>query len=96
MGAGETGKERRSKMTTEETILSFGFYPSGNCDCGGVRNDKYRNGAYVIYIRKGKDHTGAAKNQFKIKRKNEVVVPLKSLNELEKNLTELFKQVEII
>jgi len=66
-------------------ILSFGFYPSGSCECGGVRNEKYRNGQYVIYIRK-------TKNQFKIKRKNEVVVPLKSLNELEKSLQETFPQ----
>lgn len=72
-------------MNYEETIKSFGFYPSGNCDCGGVRNDKYRKGPFVIYIRK-------SKNQFKIKRNNEVVVPLKSLNELEKALQETFPQ----
>jgi hypothetical protein len=72
-------------MTTEEIIKSFGFYQSGSCECGGVRNEKYRNGQYVIYIRK-------TKNQFKIKRKNEVVVPLKSLNELEKALQETFPQ----
>jgi hypothetical protein len=72
-------------MNYEETIKSFHFYSSGSCECGGVRNEKYRNGAYVIYIRK-------TKNQFKIKRKNEVVVPLKSLNELEKALQETFPQ----
>lgn len=72
-------------MTTEEIIKQFGFYPSGSCDCGGVRNDKYRKGPFVIYIRK-------TKNQFKIKRKNEVIVPLKSLNELEKTLQETFPQ----
>lgn len=72
-------------MNYEQTISSYGFYPSGACDCGGVRNDKYRKGSYVIYIRK-------TKNQFKIKRKNEVVVPLKSLNELEKALQETFPQ----
>lgn len=72
-------------MTSEELILSFGFYPSGSCDCGGVRNEKYRKGQFVIYIRE-------KKNQFKIKRKNEVVVPLKSLNELEKALQETFPQ----
>lgn len=72
-------------MTSEELIKSFGFYSSGSCECGGVRNEKYRNGAYVIYIRK-------TKNQFKIKRKNEVVVPLKSLNELEKSLQETFSK----
>lgn len=74
-------------MNYEETIKSFGFYSSGTCDCGGVRNYKYRKGPFVIYIRK-------TKNQFKIKRNNEVVVPLKSLNELEKSLQETFtKQV---
>lgn len=72
-------------MTNEELIKSFGFYPSGSCDCGGVRNEKYRKGPYVIYIRE-------KKNQFKIKRNNEVVVPLKSLNELEKALQETFPQ----
>lgn len=72
-------------MTSEETIKQFGFYPSGSCDCGGVRNEKYRKGAYVIYIRK-------TKNLFKIKRKNELIVPLKSLNELEKALQETFPQ----
>lgn len=72
-------------MTSEDLIKSFGFYPSGSCECGGVRNEKYRNGQYVIYIRK-------TKKQFKIKRKNEVVVPLKSLNELEKALQETFPQ----
>jgi hypothetical protein len=72
-------------MTSEELIRQYGFYASGTCDCGGVRNDKYRNGPFVIYIRK-------TKNQFKIKRNNDVVVPLKSLNELEKNLQEAFPQ----
>jgi hypothetical protein len=72
-------------MSYEETIQSFGFYPSGSCDCGGVRNEKYRKGAYVIYIR-------STKNQFKIKKKNEVIIPLKSLNELEKSLQETFPQ----
>lgn len=72
-------------MTYEDTIKTFGFYASGSCECGGVRNEKYRNGAYVIYIRK-------TKNQFKIKRKNEVIVPLKPLNELEKSLQETFSQ----
>lgn len=76
-------------MTTEQTILSFGFYASGACDCGGVRNEKYRKGPYVIYIRN-------VKNQFKIKRKNEVVVPLKSLNELEKELNELFTKTNAV
>lgn len=72
-------------MTSEDLIKSFGFYPSGTCDCGGVRNDKYRKGAYVIYIRK-------TKNLFKIKRNNEVIIPLKSINELEKSLQETFPQ----
>lgn len=72
-------------MTNEELIKQFGFYPSGSCDCGGVRNEKYRKGPYVIYIR-------VKKNQFKIKRNNEVVIPLKSLNELEKDLQETFPQ----
>jgi hypothetical protein len=72
-------------MKSEEIIKKYGFYPSGSCDCGGVRNDKYKNGSYVIYIRK-------AKNQFKIKKKNEVIVQLKSLNELEKALQETFPQ----
>jgi hypothetical protein len=72
-------------MTSEELIKQYGFYESGTCDCGGVRNDKYRNGAYIIYIRK-------TKNQFKIKKKNEVIVQLKSLNELEKALQETFPQ----
>lgn len=72
-------------MTNEELIKIYGFYPSGSCDCGGVRNEKYRKGSYVIYTRK-------TKNQFKIKRNNEVIVPLKSLNELEKALQETFPQ----
>lgn len=70
-------------MINEELIQSFGFHPSGSCLCGGIRNEKYRNGQYIIYIRK-------TKNLFKIKRKNEVVIPLKSLNELEKSLQETF------
>jgi hypothetical protein len=72
-------------MTSEDLIKRYGFYQSGSCDCGGVRNDKYRNGPFIIYIRK-------TKNQFKIKKKNEVIVPLKSLNELEKSLQETFSQ----
>jgi len=72
-------------MIYEETIKQFGFYQSGSCDCGGVRNDKYRKGPFVIYIRK-------TKNQFKIKRNNEVIIPLKSINELEKSLQETFPQ----
>lgn len=72
-------------MTSEELIKQYGFYPSGNCDCGGVRNDKYRKGPFIIYVRK-------TKNQFKIKRNNEVIIPLKSLNDLEKDLQETFPQ----
>lgn len=72
-------------MTNDELIKQYGFYPVGPCDCGGVRNDKYRKGPHVIYVRK-------TKNQFKIKRNNEVIVPLKSLNELEKILQETFPQ----
>lgn len=72
-------------MTSEQLILSYGFYASGSCDCGGVRNDKYRKGPFIIYIRK-------TKNQFKIKRNNEVIVPLKLLNELDKALQETFPQ----
>lgn len=72
-------------MSYEDTIQSFGFYPSGSCLCGGIRNEKYRNGQYVIYIRK-------TKNLFKIKRKNEVVVPLTNINELEKSLQETFPE----
>jgi len=72
-------------MNYEDIIKQYGFYTAGACDCGGVRNDKYRKGPFVIYIRK-------TKNQFKIKRKNEVVIPLKSLNELEKTLQETFPQ----
>lgn len=72
-------------MNYEDIIKKYGFYPSGICDCGGVRNDKYRKGPFIIYIRK-------TKNQFKIKRNNEVVVPLKNLNELEKALQETFPQ----
>jgi hypothetical protein len=72
-------------MNIEEIIKGYGFYSCGSCDCGGIRNDKYRNGPFVIYIRK-------TKNQFKIKRKNEIVVPLKSLNDLEKDLQKTFQK----
>jgi hypothetical protein len=72
-------------MTTEEIILSFGFHPSGTCDCGGMRNEKYRKGEIVIYVRKKSGH-------FKIKRKNQVVVPLTNLNVLEETLQKTFPQ----
>lgn len=72
-------------MTIEETIQQYGFYPSGSCDCGGMRNDKYRKGEIVIYVRK-------KTNQFKIKKKNQVVIPLMSLNELEITLQKTFPQ----
>lgn len=72
-------------MTIEETIKAFDFNPSGSCDCGGMRNDKYRKGNYVIYIRK-------KTNQFKIKKKNEVLIPLMNLNALEETLQKTFPQ----
>lgn len=72
-------------MTTEQLIISFGFHQSGSCDCGGVRNDKYRKGPFIIYIRK-------TKNQFKIKRNNEIVIPLTNLNVLEETLQKTFPQ----
>lgn len=72
-------------MNIEEIIQSFGFYPSGSCDCGGVRNEKYRKGPFVIYIRK-------TKNLFKIKRNNEVIIPLTNLNALEESLQKTFPQ----
>ena len=72
-------------MTIEEIISQYGFHQSGSCDCGGMRNDKYRKGEIVIYVRK-------KTNQFKIRKKNDVIIPLMNLNALEETLQKTFPQ----
>lgn len=66
-----------------EIILSFGFTRSGSCNCGGTRNEIYQKDGYYLYLRK-------TRFLFKIKKKNEVIVPISPLAKLETELKKLF------
>jgi hypothetical protein len=65
-----------------QQILSAGFHEIAGCNCGGVKNRKFKNGAFVILYR-------ARTGLFKLKRTNEVLYPLQSVNNLEKALHEI-------
>lgn len=66
-----------------ETIKQFGFVRSGQCSCGGTRNEIYKKDTYILYYRK-------TRHVFKIKVKNDVIVPITSLSNLETELKKLF------
>lgn len=66
-----------------ETIKQFGFTRSGSCSCGGTRNEIYKKDTYTLYYRK-------TRHVFKIKQKNDVIVPIISLTNLETELKKLF------
>lgn len=70
-------------MTNDTIIKSFDFHETTPCMCGGVKNRKFRNRSYVLYIRD-------TKNQFKLKKRNQTVIGLTNLSELENKLTEIF------
>lgn len=69
-----------------EIILSYGFVRSGSCSCGGTRNELYKKDAFILYYRK-------TRHVFKIKQKNDVIVPITSLTNLETELKKLFPDV---
>lgn len=75
-------------MNSAPKILSdYGFTRSGSCSCGGTRNDIYKKyadkQAFTLYYRK-------TRHVFKIKKKNDVIVPITSLTNLETDLKKLF------
>lgn len=69
-----------------ETIKSFGFVKAGSCNCGGTRNEIYQKDSYYLYLRKNRF-------LFKIKKRNEVIVPISPLAKLETELKKLFPDV---
>lgn len=69
-----------------ETIKSFGFIRSGSCSCGGTRNEIYKKDSFVLYYRK-------TRHVFKVKKKNDVIVPITSLTHLETELKKIFPDV---
>ena len=71
-------------MNSVPKILSdYGFTRSGSCSCGGTRNEIYKKDSFVLYYRK-------TRHVFKIKKKNEIIVPITSLTNLETELKKLF------
>lgn len=71
-------------MNSVPKILSdYGFTRSGSCSCGGTRNELYKKDTHILYYRK-------SRHVFKIKQKNDVIVPVTSLSKLEETLTKLF------
>lgn len=70
-----------------ETIKSFGFVKAGTCNCGGTRNEIFKKyggkQVFTLYYRK-------SRQVFKIKQKNDVIVPITSLTNLETELKKLF------
>lgn len=73
-----------------EIIKDYGFARAGSCSCGGTQNELYKkiheSIPYILYYRK-KRHV------FKIKKKNEVIVSITSLTNLETELKKLFPDV---
>lgn len=70
-------------LTWEEIVNDFNFHETTPCMCGGVKNRRFRNKSYILYVRD-------TKNQFKLKKRNQTVIGLTILSELENKLTELF------
>lgn len=70
-----------------DLILAYGFTRAGNCNCGGTRNELYKKDSYILYYRK-------TRHVFKIKERNELVVPITSITNLETELKKLFPSVE--
>lgn len=69
-----------------EILKQFGFHRAGQCQCGGTRNELYKktsNPSIILYYRK-------TRHVFKIKKKNDVLVPITSLTHLETELKKLF------
>lgn len=76
-------------MNSVPKILSdYGFTRSGSCNCGGTRNEIYQKDSYYLYLRK-------TRFLFKIKKKNEVIVPISPLAKLETELKKLFPDVAV-
>jgi hypothetical protein len=67
-------------------VISHDFHRSGSCSCGGVRNEKYRKGSYVLYIR-------PTRGVFMMKKKNSKEIELTNIVYLEEKLNEYFKEV---
>lgn len=66
-----------------ELFKQYGFVKAGQCQCGGTRNELYKKDTYILYYRK-------TRHVFKIKQKNDVIVPITSLTNLETELKKLF------
>jgi hypothetical protein len=87
-------------MNSEPKILSnpldlikqFGFARAGSCGCGGTQNEIYKKytgkEVFVLYYRK-------RRHVFKIKKRNETLVPVTSLTNLETELKKLFPDVAV-
>lgn len=79
-------------MNPLDLIKSYGFTRAGSCSCGGTRNEIYKkyvdNRSYTLYYRK-------TRHVFKIKQKNDVLVPICSLTNLETELKKLFPDVAV-
>jgi hypothetical protein len=71
-----------------DLIKQFGFTRSGSCSCGGTRNEIYKKDTYILYYRK-------TRHVFKIKQRNDVLVPVTSLTNLETELKKLFPDVAV-
>jgi hypothetical protein len=80
-------------MNSVPKILSdYGFTRAGSCSCGGTQNDIYKKYAgkevFVLYYRK-------RRHVFKVKKRNETLVPITSLTNLETELKKLFPDVAV-
>jgi hypothetical protein len=71
-----------------ETIRLYGFTRSGSCNCGGTRNELYKKDTYILYYRK-------TRHMFKVKMRNEVIIPITSLSNLSTELKKLFPNVAV-
>lgn len=79
-------------MNPLDLIKSYGFTRSGSCSCGGTRNEIYKKydnkQVFNLYYRK-------TRHVFKIKQRNDVIIPITSLTNLETELKKLFPDVAV-
>lgn len=75
-------------MKTEDVLRLFGFNKFASCNCGGVRNEKYKKGKYVCYVR-------PRQLTFMIKERNSIIEPFKHLSDLMNSLSKIFPDVAV-
>lgn len=70
-----------------ETLAKYGFKSAGSCNCNGIYTLKYKNGPYMVRIRKNR-------YTFAIQENGSYITSFTKLTELEKKLKELDESIQ--